>query len=300
MIALNDENNYEVNNVNVTKCFYNYQVHVQKMIETGALLFADHISQIFATSGILLIRNGSVDMELHKFLDITITRKIKEETYNKIGMYSQKFPRDKFITIMDIIQELNRGRITSIKAVSKLLMMVDEDGSEYVNRTILCFKKLIEELPNVQYNKEELELITRVIQPALLPLFDDVENNIYFRWTDAQTEEYKEYGINSSNKRPDGCVTLMTNKNKNMAFIEVKSAKHSKDKVKLNYDLNKLGVFSKNAIELNHLNGVLNIQIVGADITFYFVEKKAGGLILLTCQNMAGSPISATDFFDLV
>ena len=266
MIALNDENNYEVNNVNVTKCFYNYQVHVQKMIETGALLFADHISQIFATSGILLIRNGSVDMELHKFLDITTTRKIKEETYNKIGMYSQKFPRDKLITIMDIIQELNRGRITSIKAVSKLLMMVDEDGSEYVNRTILCFKKLIEELPNVQYNKEELELITRVIQPALLPLFDDVENNIYFRWTDAQTEEYKEDGINSSNKRPDGCVTLMTNKNKNMAFIEVKSAKHSKDKVKLNYDLNKLGVFSKNAIELNHLNGVLNIQIVGKSL----------------------------------
>ncbi|KAG1460236.1 hypothetical protein G6F46_001944 [Rhizopus delemar] len=221
-------------------------------------------------------------MELNEFIDVNATRKIKEETYNNIGMYSQKFPRDKLITIMDIIQELNRGKTTTIKAVSKLLMMVDEDGNEYVNRTILCFKKLVEELPIVQYNKKELELITRVIEPALLPLFDDVGKNIYFRWTDAQTEEYKEDEVNSSSKRPDGCVTLMANKNKSIAFVEVKSAKYSKDKVKLNYDLNKLGVFSKNAIELNHLNGVLDLQVVGADIAFYFVEKKAGGLILMT------------------
>ncbi|KAG1052082.1 hypothetical protein G6F43_005756 [Rhizopus delemar] len=252
------------------------------MIETGPLLFADYINEIFATSGILLIKNGSANMELNEFIDVNATRKIKEETYNKIGMYSQKFPRDKLISMMDIIQELNRGKITTIKAVSKLLMMVDENGSEYVNRTVLCFKKLIEELPKVQYNKEDLELITRVIQPALLPLFDDVEKNIYFRWTDAQTEEYKEDEIKSSSKRPDGCVTLMASKSKSIAFVEVKSAKYSKDKVKLNYDLNKLGVFSKNAIELNHLNGVLDLQVVGADIAFYFVEKKAGGLTLMT------------------
>lgn len=236
------------------------------MIETGPLLFADYINEIFATSGILLIKNGSANMELNEFIDVNATRKIKEETYNKIGMYSQKFPRDKLISMMDIIQELNRGKITTIKAVSKLLMMVDENGSEYVNRTVLCFKKLIEELPKVQYNKEDLELITRVIQPALLPLFDDVEKNIYFRWTDAQTEEYKEDEIKSSSKRPDGCVTLMASKSKSIAFVEVKSAKYSKDKVKLNYDLNKLGVFSKNAIELNHLNGVLDLQVVGKSL----------------------------------
>lgn len=28
----------------------------------------------------------------------------------------------------------------------------------------------------------EMELITRYIDPALQPLFDDLENNIMFRW----------------------------------------------------------------------------------------------------------------------
>ncbi|CAO3680513.1 unnamed protein product [Rhizopus microsporus] len=49
----------------------------------------------------------------------------------------------------------------------------------------------------------------------------------------------------------------------NLGFIKVKEEKYRNNKTKLNNDLYKLGVFSKNAIDQNHLHGVLDVQIVG-------------------------------------
>lgn len=55
----------------------------------------------------------------------------------------------------------------------------------------------------------------------------------------------------------------MKHESMNLVFIEVKREKHKNDKAKLSKDLYKLSVFSKNAIDQNHLHGVLDVQIVG-------------------------------------
>lgn len=49
------------------------------------------------------------------------------------------------------------------------LIKVDtnEENDLYQNKVILCFKKMIEELPRETLCVEETELITRIIQPSL-------------------------------------------------------------------------------------------------------------------------------------
>lgn len=127
----------------------------------------------------------------------------------------------------------------------------------------MCFKSLIEQLPNDSFEVKVLELTTPLIQPLLQPHFEDRTENCYLRWTNTQTEEFKKDEINCFDKRPDGCITSKTHKNINVGFIEIKEEKYRNYTSKLNRDLYKLGVFFRNAINQNHLLGELCLQIVG-------------------------------------
>jgi hypothetical protein len=49
----------------------------------------------------------------------------------------------------------------------------------------------------------------------------------------------------------------------NIGFVEAKQLNEAGNHYKINMDLIRLGVFSKNAIDINKLSGVLAIQAVG-------------------------------------
>ena len=99
------------------------------------------------------------------------------------------------------------------------------------------------------------------LQPALKPLFDNPEKGVFFMWTNAINSEFKENN-QISKSRPDGCITITNNNNKgkNVCFAEVKTLADRTNHYKLNLDLYRLGIFSKNAIDVNDLNSVLAIQ----------------------------------------
>lgn len=258
MIPINNKDTFKINDVNVLQRFHDFQ----KSLGTSPLTYKSQIHHILATSGILLVKNHQ-HPDLLKFIDCKTTSMMLKNTYEQIGLYSQKFSRDTFVQSLEIVQECISEKITTIKATQQLLALIDEESNSYQNKVILCFKSLLEQLPDDPFEAKELELTPRLIQPLLQPLFEDRAEKIYLRWIDTQTEEYKKDGINCSNKRPDGCITQKAYEDINLGFIEVKEEKQQNDKSKLNKDLHKLGVFSKNAIEQNHLRGVLCIQVVG-------------------------------------
>ncbi|CEP07949.1 hypothetical protein [Parasitella parasitica] len=117
---------------------------------------------------------------------------------------SQKFSRDTFAKLFDIVQEHNAQKITTIKATQQLLNLIDEGDNSYQNKVILCFKSLNEQLPVDSFEAKEMELTTRLIQPLLQPLFEDGAKDRYLRWTNTQTEEFKKDEINCFY----GCITL--------------------------------------------------------------------------------------------
>lgn len=109
--------------------------------------------------------------------------------------------------------------------------LVDDDADRGIvlcqNRVISCFKKMVEELPREKLDVKEFELITRYIQPCIQPLFDDVDNKVYLRFTNTQTDEHREDVVNNSDRRPDAYLSKTIDGRKvSLGFCEVKTTKY--------------------------------------------------------------------------
>ncbi|KAI9473814.1 MAG: hypothetical protein EXX96DRAFT_487494, partial [Benjaminiella poitrasii] len=90
-----------------------------------------------------------------------------------------------------------------------------------------------------------------------------------------------------SKGRPDDCITITNNNNeeKSVYFVKVKTLAHHTNRHKLNLGLYRLGIFSKDAIDVNSLDSViifsLLIDIIGKRVTFYSTQLKSDGHYLM-------------------
>ncbi|KAG0846852.1 hypothetical protein G6F17_013062 [Rhizopus arrhizus] len=122
-------------------------------------------------------------------------------------------------------------------------------------------------------NISETTFITRYILPALQPLFDNQERNIRFEFssTDLADNHKRSPGFNGCL----GCIITIfqhqTDDGANVEFGEVKQQSMAGNHYLVNWDLLRLAVFGKNAIDGNKLSGNLAIHVIGE----FRVGKKA-------------------------
>lgn len=83
--------------------------------------------------------------------------------------------------MFDIVNKCVNEKITVAKATQVTLDLIDEDNSQEENQSISCFKSLIENLAYDYLEAKESELITRLLQPFLQPLFEDRANDRYLQ-----------------------------------------------------------------------------------------------------------------------
>ncbi|KAI7847693.1 hypothetical protein BDC45DRAFT_451436, partial [Circinella umbellata] len=143
----------------------------------------------------------------------------------------------------------------------------------------------------------ETAFITRYILPALQPLFDNHERNIRFEFscTDLADNHKRSSGFNSC---PDCTITIFqhqTDDGVNVEFGEVKRQSMTGNHYLVNWDLVRLGVFCKNAIDENKLSGNLAIHVVGPYITFYLIKLHADGLYMMTELARLQCPMSVME-----
>ncbi|KAI8138223.1 hypothetical protein BJV82DRAFT_632204, partial [Fennellomyces sp. T-0311] len=109
---------------------------------------------------------------------------------------------------------------------------------------------------------KEQELCTRYLDAALIPLFDDPSNNVFFRWTSSIDVS----ATSSSPAQPDVMISSLTGVHfsDSMGFAEVKSIYESNKSYAIAKDLVRLGTFSKEAIDKSKdRNTCTTIQAVG-------------------------------------
>lgn len=94
-------------------------------------------------------------------------------------------------------------------------------------------------------------------------------------------------------------TAVVKNKKINLGFSKVKTAQVHQEPLKLNVDLYRLGVFSKNTINANHLDDALGIQITGTSIAFFLIEKKREGLYLMTELDVIKFPTTLKEISQL-
>lgn len=120
-----------------------------------------------------------------------------------------------------------------------------------------CVKSIIETLPfdNQTEEIQEFELCTRYLQPLFQPLFDSGDDKYIFQSTNT-------IGLNDNliKSRPDGC---MKNSRKSIGFIEVKSIGKAKNHRKINLDLYRLDIFSREATTQYNLKHTFVVMAIG-------------------------------------
>ncbi|KAG0739382.1 hypothetical protein G6F66_011095 [Rhizopus arrhizus] len=151
---------------------------------------------------------------------------------------------------------------------------------------IKFFKKMIETFPmdDLEETIKEDDLKSRFILPIIQSLFDDIDssNTFYFKISNENNHECQSKQFDISRRRPDGY--FRANRNGSMVtigFFEAKSASQKNDAKKIQYDLVRLGVFGKNAIDIHRLGSSFLIQAVGTKMSFYIMQKKSNDVYIM-------------------
>jgi hypothetical protein len=159
---------YMIENMNVSTCFFGFQTFVQSLLNDRLLTFESYLQHILSLSSILLVGKNRVHPDLLKLLENGTEDDIINDVHKKIKINENKFPRLLLMEILDIVQDVYQKKITRIEA-TRLFLDLTDDQSDLVIRIILCFKRLVEDLPDELLTStiKELGLCTSFLQPAL-------------------------------------------------------------------------------------------------------------------------------------
>ncbi|SAM05326.1 hypothetical protein [Absidia glauca] len=160
---------------------------------------------------------------------------------------------------------------TRLPASRKITMLLEGDRMTPFNRTLLSVRNLAEKLPGdcVDGGPLEAELITRYLEASLAPLFEDLGNDIMFRWTsvgDVMAE---------SNEKPDAIVSVVEGASfgRTIAYGEVKPEIHAINHNLVTKDLERIGRLANEATDKNGSTLALAFLVVGHHDTFYLVQR---------------------------
>ncbi|KAG0740875.1 hypothetical protein G6F64_005166 [Rhizopus arrhizus] len=221
--APDEDDCYMIGNMNVSTCFFGFQTFVQSLLNDRLLNFESYLQHILSLSSILLVGKNRVHPDLLKLLENGTEDDSINDVHKKIKMNENKFPRLLLMEILDIVQDVYQKKITRIEA-TRLFLDLTDDQNDLVIRIILCFRRLVEDLPDefLTSTIKELGLCTSFLQPALKLLFDNPEKGVFFTWTNAINSEFKENNQNNNN-----CNKLIMEGSSR--YIDKENVQHSQD-----------------------------------------------------------------------
>lgn len=95
-----------------------------------------------------------------------------KSTYEQTGLHSQKISKATLVQLFEIVRQRITEKITMIKAARQLLDLIHEEGNNYQNKVILCFKSLIEQHPDASFEANWVYLLkTQLIKITFLECY---------------------------------------------------------------------------------------------------------------------------------
>ncbi|KAG1491402.1 hypothetical protein G6F49_011975 [Rhizopus delemar] len=275
-------NRYVVDGVDISSCFNKYQVRFREAISFNGIAFETHFHQILSLSSILLLQKNYSNDDLaicfpEKSLEI-VRSNVKEDLNTK----NYNVPYGRIITILSIVERVYGRSISREQGCFEMdKAMLESDGIE---KTIIkTFKKMLETflMDDLEETVKEDDLKSRFILPIIQSLFDDIDspNTYHFKISNENNHECQNKQFDISRRRPDGY--FRANRNGSMVtigFFEAKPASQKKDAKRIQYDLVRLGVFGKNAIDIHQLGSSFLVQAVGTKMSFYMLQKKTSDI----------------------
>ncbi|OAD66851.1 hypothetical protein PHYBLDRAFT_174872 [Phycomyces blakesleeanus NRRL 1555(-)] len=119
--------------------------------------------------------------------------------------------------------QTDSGQSSRLVVSWKIAALIEEDPTfNSTNRILLVIRKIAEVLPRfiIEDGPQETELITQYLHPALVPLFENIDElHVTFKWTPRQFHEIKfmtmtwPFGLsrNNNNEKEMWCNAMQCN-----------------------------------------------------------------------------------------
>ncbi|GAN08404.1 hypothetical protein MAM1_0203d07915 [Mucor ambiguus] len=201
--AANDR--FKFMDTDISECFHKFQLAVKATIDqepTTLLMLEAHVQHILALSGILLLKPGRTHADLHRHIDLDTCDRLLNHILTSILITRHHiFPSDIKDSVENIVKRIVNpeplvlskytGPYTRMYASREIMALVEGATLSPTNRILFVIRNMVECLPRniIGDGPQEIELTTRCLQSALVPLFEDIDASIVFRWTSVSDDE---------------------------------------------------------------------------------------------------------------
>ncbi|KAG1491600.1 hypothetical protein G6F54_009901 [Rhizopus delemar] len=273
------------NDLNFSNSLSKFKRDVYNSLDVSLLTYETHLQHLLAMSNILFIgKNSNWCSEIQNYF-VDPIKTIRKNIYDSFGFNesNHKFPLDIMMAIITIVNDINCDLLTRLSAESKILAIINDITDTVAIRLLLCIKSMVETLPMVNQKKEikEFELCTRFLQTAFQKLFDYDDDELIFKWSNANC--FDNTNNDSNQNRPDGIVE---NDKKAVGYFEVKPITYAKNHRKVNIDLHRLCVFSKTGSAVCKAKHMFQIMAVGTNIQLHLSQVRGDVLIVVELDSI--------------
>lgn len=253
-----------------------------------------------ATSFILFLPQDQYSEDLASYFhenDLNATVNHVDALY---GIKKPRLSMEVVTKMINIIEDITIGTTSRENAIVRLLQL---DLLPIENKFNMAIIEMVRKLPRVSIaeNANEYELSTRYIDPFLCGLFDDPDQGVFLRWTNETTLEARKHE-GFSIFRPDLTISSLHGMKwkTTYGYGEAKSAAQDTNNFLICQDLLRVAILCKDALDLQNMEGVLGLQVIGRTITFYVVVLPATGLYVMRELAKIKLPDCLDDFTKLI
>ncbi|KAI7903722.1 uncharacterized protein BX663DRAFT_485824 [Cokeromyces recurvatus] len=262
--------------INISRLFNKYQIAVCNIIQKHeSLPIESYVHELASLTHIFFLCKNQHSEIAEKIFSLDLLKDLTSlpelETMND----SPYFPVEHFMTITNTITNVTLNKRTREQTILDLFVLASQLNYNQ-KRLLLGVINLIQKLPcsplNDYKKMSESELWSTYFDPLLSCLISDPDRLVHLRWTNTIPNE-------KGKSRPDAVIsekTLLKFGN-NVGYGEAKTQQGCCSKL-LCLDTLRLAIFTKNAIDVNKLDGALGFQIHGFNITFYLNQVTAKGI----------------------
>ncbi|KAG0927147.1 hypothetical protein G6F29_012780 [Rhizopus arrhizus] len=165
-------------------------------------------------------------------------------------------------------------------ASCKIAALIEDATFNTTNRILLAVRNMVEVLPHfvIEDGPQETELITRYLQAALVPLFENIDKHILFRWT----------SISDNDKvimlRPDASINIVYSAalDQRLGCGEVKSQYQALNHRLTGLDLIRVARLAKTASDKYKAIATFAFIVVGNHATFYVLHRAKANIYTMS------------------
>ncbi|KAG2224835.1 hypothetical protein INT45_008017 [Circinella minor] len=179
----------------------------------------------------------------------------------------------------DIVSDSDQS--LRLAASCKIAALIEEDATfNTTNRVLLAVRNMIEALPRfvIEDGPQETELITPYLQAALVPLFENIDKHIIFRWT----------SISDNDKvimlRPDTSINVVYDAtlDQRLGCGEIKSQYQALNHRLTALDLIRIARLAKAASDKYKAIATFAFTVVGYHATFYVLHRAKANIYTMS------------------